>query len=145
MAQSDFFMNQINRRSMLRWTLASVAGTAFAQDAGKQSPRPRPIDAPVEVFVPVPPTPFQADGKTHLVYEVHLTNFGRQECTLTRIDVPSLATYAGDDLARLVMRPGPPQKEPLRIDGGLRAVMFLWITLDAATAVPSNLEHRIAL
>jgi len=95
--------------------------------------------------VPVPPTPFQADGKTHLVYEVHLTNFGRQECTLTRIEVPSLVTYAGDELARIVMRPGLPQKEPLRIEGGLRAVMFLWITLDAATAVPSNLEHRIAL
>src|SRR5258706_12641107 len=121
MAQSDFFMNQINRRSMLRWTLTSIAGTAFAQDAGKQSPRPRPIDAPVEIFVPVPPTPFQAYGKTHLVYEVHLTNFGRQECTLTRIEVPSLVAYAGDELARMVMRHCLPQKEPLRIEVGLRA------------------------
>src|SRR6266404_7207503 len=133
----------MNRRSMLGWMLTSAATRLVAQTA--PTPRPRPIDAPIDVVVPVPPTPFQADGKTHLVYEIHLTNFGRQECVLTRVEVPSLASYTGDELARIVMRPGPPQKEPLRIDGGLRAVLFVWITLEPGAAIPSTLEHRVGL
>ena len=120
----------------------------MAQEASKQTPRP--IDVPVDVTVPVPPTAFQADGKHHLVYEVHLTNFGRAECALTRMQVlapsgPALAIYAGDALAPLVMRPGPPPQDKLRIDGGLRAVLFMWVTLEPGSEIPGNLEHRLAV
>ena len=48
---------------------------------------------------------------------------------------------AGDALSRLVTRPGQTAKEPLRIEGGLRAVVFIWITLDEA---PTTLVHRLA-
>lgn len=143
-------MAEMNRRSALGWMLTSVAGAAVAQEPAKPSPAPpRPIDVPVDVAVLVPPTAFQADGKSHLVYEIHLTNFGRGECALTRLEVLSpnrsaLATYAGDDLARLVLRPGPAQKEQLRIEGGLRAVIFVWITIEPGNEIPSTLEHRFA-
>jgi hypothetical protein len=42
---------------------------------------------PVEVQVPRPPTPTVALGRTHLVYELHLTNFGASPATLEQIDV----------------------------------------------------------
>src|SRR5258708_30981272 len=138
-------MTQISRRLLLNL----VAGSAIAQDAVKPaaSRPPRPIDAPVDVSVPVPPTPCRADGKTHLVYELHVTNFGRAECVLTSVEALSqahtLASYAGDDLSHVVSRPGVQTKEPLRIDAGLRAVVFVWVTLDSET--PAIVEHRVAL
>jgi len=137
----------MSRRSLAGHALACSFLLANAQES-KPLPRPRPIEAPFGIIVPVPPTSFQADGKTHLVYEVHPTNFGRQECALSRLEVlspggPALATYNADELTCLVIRPGPQaaQKEPLRIDAGLRAVVFLWIT---PSDVPSSLAHRFA-
>src|SRR5260370_36809802 len=151
-------MPDIDRRSLLGWFSTCLAASlAMAQEPAKPAPqttpppRPRPIDAPFDVVVPVPPTAFQADGKTHLVYEVHLTNFGRQECALSRIEVlppsgPALASYAPEDLPKLVTRPVPQQaqKDPLRIEAGLRAVVFLWITPGQAAEFPSPLQHRFA-
>ena len=147
-------MPDLNRRTALRWLSASLAGTALAQQTVKPlesakppAAPPRPIDTPLDIAVPVPPTAFRADGKTHLVYEVHVTNFGRTECTLTRFEAlppggTALANLSGDSLSHLITRPGPPQKDPLRIEGGLRAVIFAWIDLDADP--PSSLVHRVA-
>ncbi len=143
------FMRGIDRRSLLGVLGGSIAGSAFAQDPARPTAPPRPIDAPIDVVVPVPPTAFRADGKTHLVYEVHVTNFSRPEIQLTRFEVltgdRSLASWAGDDFARIVTRPAVQTKEPLRVEGGLRAVIFAWVTLDSPGDVPTWLEHRIGL
>ena len=45
------------------------------------------IDLPVEMMVPIAPTPVEGDGKTHLAYELHLTNFAPLELTLVRLEV----------------------------------------------------------
>lgn len=144
--------SEIHRRSLLTLLAGSIAGSAFSQEppkAAAATPRPHNIDAPIDVTVPVPPTAFRANGKMHLVYEIHVTNFGHSEIEWTRLEAvagnDTIARYTGDDLAHMVTRPGVQTKEPLRIDGGLRAVAFVWITLDSAAAVPSSLQHRIAV
>ncbi len=142
-------MRGIDRRSLLSVLAGSIAGSAFAQDPPKPTTPPRPIDAPIDVAVPVPPTAFRADGKIHFVYEAHVTNFARPEILLTSFEAlsgdRSLATYSGDDFARMVTRPAVQTKEPLRIEGGLRALIFVWITLDSASDVPASLDHRLTL
>jgi len=37
---------------------------------------PAPIDAPIDVWVPKLPAALHADGRTHLVYELHIDNYG---------------------------------------------------------------------
>ena len=37
--------------------------------------------------VPFAPTAFPSEGKFHLLYEVHLTNFGSAQLPLIRIEV----------------------------------------------------------
>src|SRR6266404_131461 len=98
-----------SRRTVLGGILGAplasvVAGTslpAHAQEQAKPVPQPRPLDAPIDVAVPVHPTTFTAGGKKHLVYELHLTNFGRTECQLSRLEAlangRTLASYSGDD------------------------------------------------
>jgi murein DD-endopeptidase len=110
---------------------------------------------PVDLEILIAPTPVKADGKVHLVYELHITNFDKlaRDLTLTRLEVlgdgqdaAPLARLVGEDLTKQMSRPGAPQSLPdkRRIAGGMRAVVFLWITVDSAAAVPRTLRHRLA-
>jgi murein DD-endopeptidase len=127
-----------------------------ASAAGKAPPKPtqKPLGAPVDVEVPKLPTAFQADGKTHLVYELHVTNFGAADCSITQIDVlraddkKSLGHFEGVELAGMLNRPGVTGAvgmDKLRLGPGLRAVVYLWVTFDKAADVPSALEHRVTV
>ena len=110
-----------------------------------------PIDLPVDMDVPIAPTPFKADGKIHLVYELHLTNFSSTELILARVEVlagsgaTQLAQYEGTELNARLARPGLPQTnlEKQRVGGGMRAIVYVWITVDQQTAVPVALRHRV--
>jgi murein DD-endopeptidase MepM/ murein hydrolase activator NlpD len=108
-----------------------------------------PLDLPVEFYVPIAPTVHKADGKTHLVYELHLTNFA-SELTLSRIEVLAdggqvLANYEGTELTSRLLRPGLPRNNPekQRLGGGMRAVLYIWVTFDGASEVPATLRHRV--
>lgn len=125
-------------------TLAAIQSPAFAQSRA-------PIDLPVEMDVPIAPTPFKADGKTHLVYELHLTNFGSTELTLARVEILAvsgatpLAQYEGTELSARLARPGLAQPNPdkLRVGGGMRAIVYIWLTVDAPGTLPVMLRHRV--
>jgi len=125
--------------------------TAAAQQESKPKPAnaQRPLSVPLDVFVPTPPTAFKGGGKTHLVYELHITNFAPIDCLLTQVEVIApdgkpLAGYKGNELAILLARPGLPQStEKPRIGGGLRAVAYMWITLEPETKIPASLSHRL--
>ena len=149
-------MDRRTALSLMAAPLAARAATqapAASQGESPKTPAPppaqRPIDAPLDVVVPALPTAFQSGGRTHLVYELHLTNFGRPSCLLTRLDVVgngrSLASYTGADFSKLIVRPGVQAKDPLLIDGGLRAVTYVWITLEPGAAVPAALDQRLDL
>lgn len=128
----------------------TIAETQVAKPAAPQ----RPIDVPVDVTIPVQPTEFRGGGKTHLCYELHVTNFGRADCVLTRVEVTKadslkrvLAVYEGDELGSRVIRPGltpAATHEKLKLGAGLRLVAYLWLTFDAATEPPASLQHRLS-
>jgi hypothetical protein len=121
--------------------------------ATKPPPAPpqKPISTPFDVAVPVAPTAFKAGGKTHLVYELHATNFSRSDCALTRLEVigageKSLARYEGNELAAMLARPGaPPDVEKPKVGAGLRAVIYVWLTLEAGAEIPTTLQHRLGV
>jgi murein DD-endopeptidase MepM/ murein hydrolase activator NlpD len=124
--------------------------TEAATRTGRQaSTVQRPIDLPIEMMVPTPPTPVKGDGKIHAAYELHLTNFSGSELVLTRLDVlgnsdNQLAQYDGQELAALLGRPGLPQSsDKQRLGGGMRAVVYVWLSFDAPSAVPSAVKHRL--
>lgn len=129
-------------------------GAAAAVEAPKPSPPQRPLDIPVEVVVPVPPTTFKGGGKTHVAYELHITNFSRSVCLLTRVelirkDSPEkvFAAYHGDDLGSRVVRPGvatTTTDEKLKLGPGLRQVVHLWLTFDTPAEAPASIQHRLS-
>lgn len=124
----------------------------YGADRQATAPPPqRPISIPLDTLVATPPTAVKANGKLHLVYEMSATNFGRQDCALVRIEALSpdgkvLGLFEGDGLKNTLARPGaPPETDKLKIAGGLRAVAFLWLSLDEQTPVPAYITHRIAV
>jgi len=118
--------------------------------ATSSTPPPRPIDVPVDVRIPAQPVSFKGGGKTHVVYELHITNFSRNPCVLTRLEVvdpntkKQLASYTGDELGSRVVRPGvatTTTDEKLKLAGGLRMVVHMWLTFDVATDAPATVQQ----
>ena len=121
-----------------------ACGVVQARPADQQIGR-----APVEVSVPAPPTPIAALGRKHLVYEVHLTNFGALPVALEQIEVLNegrvIASWNGRQLWQRVHVIGQPERPATSdvLQPGLRAVAYLWITLQADASAPGALAHRL--
>jgi murein DD-endopeptidase MepM/ murein hydrolase activator NlpD len=56
-----------------------------------------------------------------------------------------LAQHEGQELNQQLARPGLPQSntERQRLGGGMRAIIYLWLTFDSPSAVPAALRHRL--
>jgi murein DD-endopeptidase len=105
---------------------------------------------PLEVRIPSAPVQAVALGRTHLAWEVHLTSFGTAPATLDRLDVLDdtgavIGTWEGTPLRQRVTVIGQPAAPgaPITLAPGARAVVFLWVTLDAGRVAPSSLIHRV--
>lgn len=107
----------------------------------------------LELRVPKPPTVATAENGSFLAYELHVTNFAPQQMTLKKVEVATasgerrvLLSIGDSVLARAVTRPGVSLAgaERLKLGGGARAVVFLWVPVDARSA-PTALQHRLTL
>jgi murein DD-endopeptidase len=109
--------------------------------------------APIEVQVLRPPTPTVALGRTHLVYELHLTNFGSSAVGLEQIDVLDgertvLANWSGRQLWQQIRLVGQAEAAAATTDSvqpGQRAIAHLWITLQPGATSPAVLVHRLTI
>jgi murein DD-endopeptidase MepM/ murein hydrolase activator NlpD len=117
------------------------------------SPPPRPIDVPVDVRIPAQPAIFKGGGKTHIAYELHITNFSRSACVFTRLEVvepgakKQLASYTGEELGSRIVRPGvvaTSTEDRLKLAAGLRMVVHMWLTFDVASAAPPAVQHNLS-
>lgn len=68
----------------MRSTFVATIGAviALALPLAGQTPA---VFAPIDVRLSVPPRPFVADGVTHLVYELHITNLSLRRTTLDAV------------------------------------------------------------
>jgi len=101
----------------------------------------RPQPAPgreVDAYVPVPPTAFPGVGKTHLVYELRITNASAADVNLKQIDVLGdgpLASFSGSALGSVLAQ--------TRIAAGADSLAYLWVTLEPATPIPARIHHKL--
>jgi murein DD-endopeptidase MepM/ murein hydrolase activator NlpD len=127
-------------------------GTTTKEDAKPAASKP--FSVPIDVTIPMPPTAFQADGKTHLAYELHITNFSAQSSvTLARVEVLSdsgnpLARMEQSDLLANTLLIGNYQAagtDKLDLAPGQMANVYVWVTLEKPAKIPATLGHRIAV
>ena len=125
-----------------------VCAMLFSAVARSQELHPAAI--PADLAVPLVPTPVVAEGQRHLIYELHIANFGSAPFTLVSVDVvdgttgATLTSYAGDSLTGVLARPGTPGLPDRRvIAGGTRAVVFIDIYAPVSATAPNLLRHRV--
>jgi murein DD-endopeptidase len=132
----------------------SSASTAPPEQAAKNPEihTPKPGGPPIQVLSPIDPWAFKADGKWHLVYELQVTNLGKWDCLLTRLDAVTgdsvakpIASYSGAELEGMIYRPGQTVSEKAKIAPGAFAIVYMWLNFDRAEEVPAKISHRIAM
>lgn len=118
-----------------------------------EGPKTKPISTFLDVVVPIAPTAFKADGKWHLVYELHLNNMDRWDYRLTKVETisgdasgRSIVAYAGAELEGVMARPGQPgATEKSKLAGGTMAVVYMWATVDTEDAMPATIRQRLSV
>lgn len=123
------------------------------QAVPKAGHTPKPVVPLFNAAVPIAPAAFKADGKWHLVYELHISNMDKWEYAFTRIEVVSadaaqktLATFSGAELDGMFSRPGLPDAEKVsKLAAGEFGAVFLWVTFDKLEDIPTAIAQRISV
>jgi hypothetical protein len=92
----------------------------------------------IDMAIPIAPTAFRGEGKTHFAYELNIRNTGDLDVNLKEIDILGdgmLASFAGRDLDSIMTT--------VRIPGGARGIAFLWVTLPETSKIPATIHHRV--
>ncbi|MGH9548504.1 MAG: M23 family metallopeptidase [Terriglobales bacterium] len=123
-----------------------------------QSPHPpksAPFPLQLEMRVPFEPTAFPSEGTIHLMYELHLTNFGATPLYLRRMEVldpeasgtEPIAAFDAEQLGTMLQVLGtsasPDASGNPQIVGGGNAIAFVSIALSPNSRVPDRLLHRV--
>lgn len=130
---------------------SASAPSSTSNSAVVSGPKQKPISLPLDVTVSIAPTAFKADGKMHLVYELHIVNMSPWNCSLTRVQVlaanssNSLGSFSGAALDGMLERPGISALPKSKLAPGTEAVVFMWITVDSKADVPASIRHRIGV
>lgn len=137
----------------MRSVLFALLTLALASPIMSQAQgRPQLVNS-IDIQIPVAPIPVRIAGKTHLGYELHITNFRSLDVALARIEVlggnrqGTLAAFQDSELVRGLGRPGvgATLADKRVIGPGMRAVFYLWLPLDAAQGAPISVRHRIEI
>lgn len=122
---------------------------------GPPSAAPLPLGpvalTPIVGSVLAPPMPVAAtDGKTHLAYELVLTNTTSQDVTLTSVAAVSggrtLLSLSGAGLTYWMRIGGTPTPTPTATIGPAQtALIWLDVTVDDTAGIPADISHVIGI
>ena len=129
-----------------------AVGSASAKGKGGSSPT-EDVQAltPIVGEVPNAPIPFEgSDGRTHLVYELEVTNFSSGKVTIERLEVldagtkVAVATLEAKEVAARLQPAG--FREPVdTLAPSTTAFVFLHVSFKKAGQVPERLVHRLSV
>lgn len=129
-----------------------AAATGVPTPEKPNGPTTKPFLVAMDARVPIAPTAFQGDGKMHLVYEVHLINMDRWENEITKFEVFSgdasakpLLQLSGAALEGALRRPGDSAPVKAKFASGAAGFLFVWVTVDKASGVPTTLKNRFTV
>ena len=101
---------------------------------------------PVLLSIQDAPVPFLgSDGRTHLVYELWLTNFSSGDVSVEKVDVLGDGNVVQSfDVAAIAERLQPAgRREPVdKLAGSMQALLFLHVILAPGAEIPARLSHR---
>ena len=129
----------------------SAASCLFLLLASATSGSPQTAETmtPLLLAVQDAPIPFNgSDGRTHLVYELGMTNFSSAPIAVERVEVVGDGvTLETLDTAAVTERlqPAGQRESAGTLAAGTQANLFLHLVLAPGAKVPAELSHRVAL
>jgi len=113
------------------------------------SPQTEETMTPLLLAVQDAPNPFTgSDGRTHLVYELGMTNFSSAPIAVEKVEVMGGGgTLETLDTAAVTERlqPAGQRESAGTLAAGTQANLFLHLVLAPGAKVPSELSHRVSL
>lgn len=104
----------------------------------------------IQATVAVPPWPFPMEGKSWLVYELHLANTGKAPTEIVRLDTvdaakpdETFARWDGKTLTDRIASPGAPQASPVLQPGEAR-IVYLEFPLPPHRS-PKDIAHVVCV
>src|SRR4030095_12680258 len=140
-------------RCLLIWCGFALPIWSVAQSPTQPKPAPFPLQ--LEICVPFEPTAFPSEGRTHLMYELHLTNFGSTPLYLRRLEVldvgaspaTPITTFSSEQLVTMLgavgMKASTDANGTPQIPGGGSAIVFVSIGFDRDLHIPDKILHRV--
>src|SRR5260370_6375539 len=149
--------DQLKSRRILSILLGSfLLDLVVARCGGSGSNRAGGVEAPAsQVLTPLilsiqdAPVPFTgSDGKTHVVYEVFVTNFTSVTATVEQVDVlgdgNELQTLDSTAVAGRLQPAGQATSSDV-MPTGAQSLLFVHVILASGASVPRNLSHRFTV
>lgn len=100
---------------------------------------------PFDVRVPKAPVPASAGDHSILVYELRITNVGRRDVALRRLEVSAggtlLGAFEGDSLKGMAQKIGDPTADGRTVAAGRQTLVYLALSVPNGR-VPVRLDHR---
>jgi murein DD-endopeptidase len=127
--------------------LVAVAGLSIALMQGRA-----PVVQSVDLSTPYAPVVFTQDGRLHIAYELHITNFQTVDVVLNAVQLMSagafVTEYRDAELQRRIVRPGfrNDYATPHIVGPGQRAIVMLWLQLPpgvGANAIAQTVEMDV--
>ena len=140
-------MNMAARGLVARLILVALCGAPLAWPAWCAAEPGGARMTPLLFAIPDPPMPFTgSDGRTHLVYELWITNFSGADADVQQVEVlgdgQPLATLAAAAVAAR-LQPAGRRDASATLAGGTTSLLFVHVALDPPARVPARLGHRV--
>ncbi|MHC9296224.1 M23 family metallopeptidase [Mycobacterium sp. LTG2003] len=136
--------------ALLALALTSCSSAETSQPESATTTTPPPVATPVIGSVLAEPVPVPAtDGRTHLAYELMLTNTMPSNVTLTSVSALAgdrkLLTLSGDSLKYWTRLIGNPATGANVLGPGQSAYVWLDVVADDPGQVPTELTHAVGV
>jgi hypothetical protein len=135
--------------SFLLALLVARCGGSGSNGAGAVETPASQVLTPLILSIQDAPVPFTgSDGKTHLVYEVFVTNFTSVTATVEQVDVLGdgnvLQTLDTTAVAGR-LQPAGQRTSSGTMATGTQSLLFVHVILSSGASVPRNLSHRFTV
>jgi hypothetical protein len=134
-------------RIITRARLVALLALGVALSPAAAAARGEERITPLLLAVHDPPIPFRgSDGRTHLVYELWITNFSSGEATVAQVDVlgdgKPLATLDAAAVATRLQPAGRRDASDTLPSGGT-SLLFVHLALPEGATAPARLSHAV--
>jgi len=131
--------------------LGAVGSASSKKDTGPSPTEDAQALTPIVGDVSNAPIPFEgSDGRTHIVYELEVTNFSNGKTTIRRLKVldadtnEAVATLDAKEVAARLQPAG--FREPVdTLASSTTALVFLHVSFEKVNQVPDRLIHRLSV